>query len=100
MYLVGAELTVSSSSPISSSNSKMNIDNIRNQTGYEFQQSVVGSTIQSDLWLQFLCVSVLMFYKSLLNASINMQYANEDNVNFSCFNRFTVPRMTFITYVL
>jgi len=48
MSLVGAALTVSSSSPISSSSSKMNIYNIRNQTGYEFQQSMVGSTIQSD----------------------------------------------------
>jgi hypothetical protein len=100
MYLVGVELSVNSSSPIRSSSSNMNIYMIRNQKGHEFQQSMVGSTIQSGriaLWLLFLCASVLMFYKSLLNASINMQYASEDSVNFSCFNRFTVPRVTFIT---
>ena len=45
-----------------------------------------------------MCVSLLMFYKSLLNASINVECASKGSVSFSCFNSFTLWRMTFIKY--
>jgi hypothetical protein len=68
-----------------------------NRKDYEFQVSG-GQHNSKQLVAAVLCVSVRKFLKSFLNASINMQYASKDNVNFSCFNSFTVRRMTFITY--